>query len=56
MGYTWAQFRMYLRQAVVAEADRRAADLVVASHAHNGGDAAARLLRDLQGVADDSRD
>lgn len=52
MGYTWAQFRTYLRQAAVREAERRAADLVVASHARAGGDAAMQLLRQLHGLAD----
>lgn len=47
MGYTWAQFTQYLRLAQAREAERRAADLVVANHAFAGGDGAKKLLQDL---------
>lgn len=52
MGYTWAQFRTYLRLAQQREAERRATDLIVANHANAGGDAATQLLRSLRAAAD----
>ena len=54
MGYTWAQFNVYLRLANARAARTLAADLVVANQAYAGGDGATKLLKDLHRQADNS--
>lgn len=52
LGYTWAIFTMYLRQARITEAQRQARDLVVANRAFAGGDPARELLKSLHEAAE----
>jgi hypothetical protein len=53
LGYSWAVFTMYLQQARIQEAERRATDLVIANQAFAGGDGAKKLLDALHRQAEE---